>query len=199
MAFITPGTAVAGEVLTAAFWNTQVRDNLNALDAAGANDVGLVHITTVTISAAATTNINNCFSADYDNYEIIWSGFASANIGARMRLRVGGSDNSTANSYFTQTANRDATTAGGTRVTATEWQMPSINSAAGNVMRMTIGRPFLAEATGLTATNTSSAAGVFLEVFSGTHNQATSYDGFSIFTGSANTITGALGIYGWKK
>ena len=31
MAFTTPGTAVAGEVLTAAFWNEQVRDNTNAL------------------------------------------------------------------------------------------------------------------------------------------------------------------------
>jgi hypothetical protein len=33
MAFTTPGTAVAGEVLTAAFWNEQVRDNLNVLRA----------------------------------------------------------------------------------------------------------------------------------------------------------------------
>jgi hypothetical protein len=31
MAFTTPGTAVAGEVLTAAFWNEQVRDNLSFL------------------------------------------------------------------------------------------------------------------------------------------------------------------------
>ena len=29
MAWTTPGTATAGEVLTAAFWNTNVRDNLN--------------------------------------------------------------------------------------------------------------------------------------------------------------------------
>lgn len=29
MAWTTPGTAVAGDVLTAAFWNTNVRDNLN--------------------------------------------------------------------------------------------------------------------------------------------------------------------------
>ena len=28
MAWTTPGTAVAGDVLTAAFWNTQVRDNM---------------------------------------------------------------------------------------------------------------------------------------------------------------------------
>ena len=31
MAWTTPGTATAGEVLTAAFWNTQVRDNTNFL------------------------------------------------------------------------------------------------------------------------------------------------------------------------
>ena len=30
MAWTTPGTATAGEVLTAAFWNQNVRDNLNA-------------------------------------------------------------------------------------------------------------------------------------------------------------------------
>jgi hypothetical protein len=31
MAWTTPGTATAGEVLTAAFWNTNVRDNLDVL------------------------------------------------------------------------------------------------------------------------------------------------------------------------
>lgn len=31
MAFTTPGTAVAGDVLTASFWNTNVRDNLTEL------------------------------------------------------------------------------------------------------------------------------------------------------------------------
>ena len=31
MAWTTPGTATAGEVLTAAFWNTNVRDNSNML------------------------------------------------------------------------------------------------------------------------------------------------------------------------
>jgi hypothetical protein len=31
MAWTTPGTAVAGDVLTAAFWNSNVRDNMNAI------------------------------------------------------------------------------------------------------------------------------------------------------------------------
>lgn len=32
MPWTTPGTATAGDVLTAAFWNTQVRDNANDID-----------------------------------------------------------------------------------------------------------------------------------------------------------------------
>ena len=35
MAWTTPGTATAGEVLTAAFWNANVRDNLNELSDLG--------------------------------------------------------------------------------------------------------------------------------------------------------------------
>jgi hypothetical protein len=35
MAWTTPGTAVAGDVLTASFWNLQVRDQLNSLVEAG--------------------------------------------------------------------------------------------------------------------------------------------------------------------
>ena len=44
MAFTTPGTATAGEVLTAAFWNTNVRDNLNQL-ATGYTFVETVYFT----------------------------------------------------------------------------------------------------------------------------------------------------------
>lgn len=35
MAWTTPGTATAGDVLTASFWNLQVRDNMNSLIEAG--------------------------------------------------------------------------------------------------------------------------------------------------------------------
>jgi hypothetical protein len=35
MAWTTPGTATAGEVLTAAFWNANVRDNFNAINTVG--------------------------------------------------------------------------------------------------------------------------------------------------------------------
>jgi hypothetical protein len=53
MAWTTPGTATAGEVLTASFWNTNVRDNLNILAGVGAAWTAW----TPQIDQGATTNI----------------------------------------------------------------------------------------------------------------------------------------------
>jgi hypothetical protein len=53
MAWTTPGTAVAGEVLTAAFWNEQVRDNLANLRALANIQVATV-TTPVTLSSVST-------------------------------------------------------------------------------------------------------------------------------------------------
>jgi hypothetical protein len=56
MAWTTPGTAVAGEVLTAAFWNANVRDNSESLRAIMANtkSTKLTTATTVTLTTAGT-------------------------------------------------------------------------------------------------------------------------------------------------
>jgi hypothetical protein len=51
MAWTTPGTATAGEVLTAAFWNTNVRDNSNALSR------GVIAVATRTTSQGSITSI----------------------------------------------------------------------------------------------------------------------------------------------
>lgn len=52
MAWTTPGTATAGDVLTAAYWNVNVRDNMNALNSVVTN----VQSTTVTAITASTTS-----------------------------------------------------------------------------------------------------------------------------------------------
>jgi hypothetical protein len=59
MAFTTPGTAVAGEVLTAAFWNTNVRDNTNAIRLSQTNVAQTAKTDTSDISIA-----QNALSAD---------------------------------------------------------------------------------------------------------------------------------------
>jgi hypothetical protein len=57
MAWTTPGTAVAGDVLTAAFWNLNVRDNLNAIYTSGTNVVMGTDSTTTTIASTTLTDI----------------------------------------------------------------------------------------------------------------------------------------------
>jgi len=60
MAWTTPGTAVAGSVLTAAYWNTQVRDNELALPR------GLVAEDTSTSTQTFTAGVN----ADVTNLSV---------------------------------------------------------------------------------------------------------------------------------
>ena len=55
MAWTTPGTAVAGDVLTAAFWNLQVRDNL-------ANLRALANVQTTPVTAATFTRQASTFA-----------------------------------------------------------------------------------------------------------------------------------------
>jgi hypothetical protein len=58
MAFTTPGTAVAGEVLTAAFWNTNVRDNVDAIRASQINIQSTAKTDTFTMSGTTFTDVD---------------------------------------------------------------------------------------------------------------------------------------------
>jgi hypothetical protein len=61
MAWTTPGTATAGEVLTAAFWNAQVRDNVEAIRQAQINvqqDVKLDTFETTSTSFVDITGLS---------------------------------------------------------------------------------------------------------------------------------------------
>lgn len=68
MAWTTPGTAVAGDVLTAAFWNTQVRDNSLALYGSikrlGLQTRGSGGSDNYTISATSVASAADVFSSD---------------------------------------------------------------------------------------------------------------------------------------
>ena len=70
MAWTTPGTAVAGDVLTAAFWNSNVRDNLIELAPFSAGWTSY----TPTLAQGATSNISK--TVTYAKYmrigKIVW-------------------------------------------------------------------------------------------------------------------------------
>ena len=114
-------------------------------------------------------------------------------------MRASGTDNSTASSYVIEVVQANSTTLAASRTTSNQFSEPIYgDSASTNAYEVNFYRPFLADQTGLTAFGLLSLSSAFLWQSAGTHNQATSYDGFSILL-SAGTFTGSLYIYGWSE
>ena len=201
MAWTTPGTAVAGEVLEAAFWNEQVRDNSQYLKDE-ADDVGLVHITTESFTSASAVNVNNCFSATYNFYRVmlLLSGASSNGSILRTRLRASGSDSSTSY-YFSgiRTYNSSATISSwrGDNVTYFEH---GYTYAGRTILTLELYNPFEATNTPFTSVSTGddNATGITTNQIAGMHLSAVSYDGFSVFP-SAGNITGVVRVYGYRN
>jgi hypothetical protein len=80
-------TFTSGAVLTASDTNTYLTNG------------GLVYITGGTVTAAASTSVNNCFSATYNNYRLVVHEVtrSATGLGILMRFRAGGTDNTSAN------------------------------------------------------------------------------------------------------
>ena len=194
MAWTTPATAVAGSTaLTAAFWNQQVRDNLNA--------VGLVHLDTTSFSAATSVSINDVFSSEYDAYRILITGTSSVAGNVNLRLRVSGSDNATANAYERQylvvtntsvAAGRDLLDAG----------VAGLFGSTASVVSIDIHGPALADETQCFSHSSvrgsgSNSVSIRLEAFC--HTLSTAYDGFTLIRSSSNTLTGTVSTYGYQE
>jgi hypothetical protein len=159
---------------------------------------GLVHIATESFSAVSSVSLNNVFTSAYDNYKIILTGNSDSNRDPLIRLRVGGSDNSTASSYVRQRLLVNASTISGARVTSDAAVLGTLDTGLLNILSIEITQPFLATATALVNLNTRSASGALFEANSITHNQTVSYDGFTLFL-SAGNITGTIRVYGYAN
>jgi hypothetical protein len=164
----------------------------------GAGLGGLVHLHTETFSGQSSVSIDDVFSATYQNYRLVFAYSLSSNNDGDFRLRVGGSDDSTSNAYIRQRLTASSTTVAGTRSTTTAWNVWQGNVTRNNAAAFDIFRPFDAATTAIQSTITSSDTGAYFAAYVGTHTQATSYDGFTIYVGSG-TITGTLRIYGYAN
>jgi hypothetical protein len=189
VAWTTPATAVAGSTaLTAAFWNTNVRDQFNSM--------GLVHILTESFTTAATVSVNNCFSDMFQNYKVViqhTSSVGGLGTSYSIRLRVGGTDNTTASSYVRERSLSAAGVQSNSGSTGDSFSTVIIASATRCVADITFARPFEAAPTGFVMSSSRSNA---LTLAGGEHNQSTSYDGFSIIP-SSGTTTGTIRVYGY--
>ena len=168
-----------------------------------ASPSGLTLITTQAISGVTSQSINNCFSATYQNYQIVFSGYCATSSGnPTFKLRVSGTDSTASyysaynsTNYNDGTSNVDYTNNGGSWSQRPLGTLDSSSTSLSGTT-MTIYSPFAATNTAYTSpyvdarigtNNGAGAAG-------GVHAVATSYDGFTIT--NATAMTGTVRVYG---
>ncbi len=161
---------------------------------------GLTLITSQAFSAASTINVNDVFSATYDNYLVLLTGTMTASTNVNLRFRVGGADDSTSN-YNIQYNDMTSTTDNVDSQTAQNISRIANASANQHFSSQTIFyRPFAAEKKFFDAIVTRATTGASIGMgrnLTG-FDAATSFTGFSLLPGSG-TITGTVKVYGYQN
>jgi hypothetical protein len=153
----------------------------------------------VTFTGVNELSLNGVFTADFDNYVVSgWGSATSSDQAIRVRMRVGGVNNTTGSSYTFQTLTAASTTVSGSRVTGTEGWGPNLDDEQRSGFFWSFYAPFLAQPTAWRSVAVTGNSGAQISEYAGTHNQSTSYDGFTIYPG-AGSITGKLQVYGVRS
>lgn len=201
MAWTTPGTVTAGQVYTAARYNTDTVGNLEYLktetDTLTAGR-GPVFIKEQSFSAVSTQTVSSCFSSTYRAYELVFTQLRGTNANAlRLQLRAG-STTETGNVYISQEIAASSTTVTGGRSVATSsafiaTHAPSLDTAC--VVRI-LNPGHAVTTSAITMTQYQFNTSVELYVIANSVNTTTAYDSFVLNAG-AGTITGTVRVYGW--
>ena len=148
--------------------------------------------------------MNNCFSASYANYLVQFSKVTANDATPReiqFRLRVGGTDNSTASSYQTQRVGAHTTsTAYAELLQQAQMLIEQLSNATQMNATINLTNPFTTDKTGLDLkANGYRTTLNFITVYGqGEHSQTVSYDGFTIISASG-TISGTVRVYGYNS
>jgi hypothetical protein len=172
-----------------------------AISASGlVTGAGLDLIVTQSFSAASSVSLNNCFSADYDNYRLTFHYVPNGTNDASIRMRVGGVDSTS--STYSRTLNGAYTN--GTDITLgnsgqTSWSVFQGTTAIYSVASMDMTNPFAATRTNIIYGGyLSNSVAQYGFTGAGIHNETVSYTGFTILAASG-TITGTVSVYGYRK
>jgi len=152
----------------------------------------------VDFTAVTELSLNGVFTSDHDNYfcQVFYT-VTINDVSFTFRLRVGGSDNSTASSYTSQSLNAFSTTRSGGRSSGTSGQIGVSGTSQGNARAMHFYGPALAQPTAVRFVSVSGES-VGIGENAVTHNQSTAYDGFTLFLGSG-TMTGNIHVFGSEE
>ena len=172
-----------------------------AVTVAAPSAAGLTFIVGGSISGS--TSVDNCFSATYKNYKVIFSDLIRGDTGGtNLRLRVGGTDSSSAVyqvGFFGQNVNSSVYEAGNQAKNATSFDIgKGLNDANGTTIAFDIFNPFASFNTiyyGNSYDHQSPSVYTIIGCFKG----STSFDGFTIFPASSTLTSGTYKIYGYAN
>jgi len=169
---------------------------------------GLTLVSTTSFTTASSVSTGSVFSATYTNYKIFINISACTAVAdLAIRLRISGTDNSTAGNYLYQNFttgginNSDAHGSSWSGASATSFAAGSTVSNAGFQNRwvtMELLSPFETFKTGYSAEAMEGNAGPYdyAKKIIGRMDVTTSYDAFTIIP-SSGTITGKVSVYGY--
>jgi len=161
---------------------------------------GLVFINTTSFSAVSSISVNDVFSTNFDHYRIICNAVGTNTGQLQMRMRVSGSDNSSAN-YTQQFITADSGSIGGSRViNDTRWYVGRTKSTLHLPFVGDIFNPF---ATARTTMTNEYPDNIDSDTINTTQNWSalevtTSYTGFTVLA-EFGTITGSVSVFGYNK
>jgi hypothetical protein len=176
------------EILTSSDTNTYLANS------------GLVYVASATLSAAATINVDSVFTSTYTNYRVIvWAVKTTASTDINLKLRAGGTNNS-ANYYSTSifaSAGSLLTTSENNQSNFRFIYTGSANdypTATFDIFRPqeTVGTSIILAGMGWDGTNVTNRS------YNGFHDNAGSFDGFSLSVASG-TVTAKYAVYGYRK
>jgi hypothetical protein len=193
-------TDVYTKSVSDAKYNTKVSNGLNLVVPTGAVfGTGTGNILAngqVNFSNANTVSINNCFSSNYDNYEIIIDGTCAVDSGVYFQMRSAGVNNSSSYTIYSIQQGTSGTPVGNANNTASSsvGHLGTLWTTQTNI-KATISNPFKASPTHLKGQVTG---GNFQVVVGSTHTPSTSFDGFHFYCNAGN-ISGTIRIYGYNN
>ena len=165
---------------------------------------GLTLVTSNTFSGATSISLNNVFSATYQNYFIAtrFTSSGSTDQMVQMRLRVGGTDATTAEYVHDGFRGYPSSVVyfGGSLSRFELHNISSVNANNASHVFQLLG-PAIADRTGIHSMGngyTSVTYGTNTVHMSGSHAPATAYDGLTIFVTTGN-IAGTIKVYGYAN
>ena len=164
---------------------------------ASASTTGLV-----TFSGCTSVSLNGVFSSAYTKYRILYDATYSINDAFYFRLRASGTDSSTG-IYGGQVLRADSTTAAAVRYTAnTLWDIDYTRNYGNEITEVELVNPFVASQTYGFSRHTAKLLADTMQMYlvhqGLTHTANTSYDGFTLLTGTTTTGTGTVSVYGYN-